>query len=128
MNLIIDTHVLVWYINGDKLLPDKIINLIKNTENKCYVSISSVWEIAIKLSLKKIEIKGGFDIIKFFLYDCDVEILPVTFEHIQQLIKLEYFHRDPFDRIIIAQGLCERLSIVTRDKIFKKYGVKIIWD
>jgi PIN domain nuclease of toxin-antitoxin system len=58
----------------------------------------------------------------------DIEMLPLTFEHLQQLIKLEFHHRDPFDRIIIAQGLIEKMTIVSKDENFSKYNVPLIWD
>ncbi len=127
MDLLLDTHVLLWYITGDKQLPTKIVKVIDSPENKCFVSIMSIWEIVIKLSLDKLEIKGGFDTIENFLSNNDVEILPVTLLHTKQLLKLENHHRDPFDRMIISQALSDKLYIVTKDRIFKKYGIKVLW-
>lgn len=128
MNLLLDTHALIWFINGDKQLPNKSISLIRNIEIKCYLSIASVWEMAIKISLGKLDLNGGFDEISKILLRYNIEILPLTFEHIQQLIKLDFHHRDPFDRIIIAQGLVEKMSIVSKDVNFPKYKIPLIWD
>ena len=88
----------------------------------------SIWEIAIKLSLGKLDLHGGFDEISRILRRYEIELLPITFEHIQTLMSLDYHHRDPFDRIIISQGYVENLSIVTKDENFPKYNIKIVWD
>lgn len=128
MDLLLDTHALIWFINGDKLLPDKSIKLIKNLNTKCFVSIASIWEIAIKISLGKLELNGGFDDIAKIMQRYKIEVLPLTFQHIQQLLNLEFHHRDPFDRIIISQGIVEKLCIVTRDENFSKYQVNITWE
>jgi len=127
MNLLIDTHAFMWFINGDKSLPAKVINLIKNIENKCFISIASIWEIAIKFSLGRLDLEGEFGEISNFLNENDIEIIPITFEHIQTLLRLEYYHRDPFDRIIISQGIYDSLVIVTKDENFKNYNVKLVW-
>ena len=92
-----------------------------------FVSIASIWEIAIKLSLGKLDLHGGFDEISKIMRQYKIELFPITFEHIQKLMTLEFHHRDPFDRIIISQGLVENQEIVSRDKIFDDYGVKRIW-
>lgn len=127
MQLLLDTHVLIWFINGDELLPEKIINDVKNINNDCFISIASIWEIAIKVTLNKLELKSNFNQITGFLTDLNIEILPITFEHIQILNTLEYYHKDPFDRIIISQGIFEQLTIVSKDENFKKYQVMVNW-
>lgn len=86
-----------------------------------------MWEIAIKSSLGKLELKGDFNRIAGFLSDNDIELLPVTFQHLQRLMQLPFYHRDPFDRIIIAQALTESLPIGTKDEFFPSYGVNRIW-
>jgi PIN domain nuclease of toxin-antitoxin system len=128
MNLLLDTHSLIWFINGDDQLPEKSIKLIKNIDNKCFVSIGSIWEIAIKFSLGKLDLNGGFDEISKIMRRYKIELLPIAFEHIQKLITLDFHHRDTFDRIIISQGLVEKLMVVTKDEIFPKYDVKIVWN
>ena len=106
----------------------QIQETIKNIELKCYVSIASIWEIAIKLSLGKLELNGGFNEISEIMKNYDIELLHIAFEHIRKLLDLDFHHRDPFDRIIIAQGLVEKMTIITKDENFSKYGVKILWD
>ena len=128
MDLLLDTHAFLWFITGDKQLPEKIIKLMGNSDNKCFVSIASIWEIVIKLSLNKLEIIGGFETIEDFLDNNDFEILPVDFSHTKALLKLEHHHNDPFDRMIISQAIAEKLVIVSKDRFFKEYKVKVIWS
>ena len=128
MDILLDTHIFMWFMNGDKSLTEAHRNAITNIENKCYFSIASIWEIAIKHSIHKLELASGFDKIQEFMFENDIELLPISFEHIQQLLSLELHHRDPFDRIIIAQGLTEGLIILTRDSNFGKYKVLTLWE
>jgi PIN domain nuclease of toxin-antitoxin system len=127
MDLLLDTHAFIWFLNGDNQLPTTVKNLISDTSNRCYLSIASLWEIAIKSSLGKLELQGNFTQIAGFLNNNDIEVLPITFEHIQRLLQLELHHRDPFDRMIIAQALAENLSLATKDEVFHEYGVPILW-
>jgi len=127
MDLLLDTHSFIWFLNGDEQLPQNLKSSIADTSNKCFLSIASLWEIAIKSSLGKLELKGDFNRIAGFLSDNDIELLPISFEHLQRLIQLPFHHRDPFDRIIIAQALTERLPTATKDEIFPDYGVNCIW-
>jgi len=127
MKLLLDTHIFLWFITADKQIPQKIIELISNLNNKRWISIASIWEIVIKMSLNKLEIKGGFQTIEDFLGNNDVEILPISFNHTKRLLSLPLLHNDPFDRIIIAQSMIENLTIISKDNRFKDYGIKIIW-
>lgn len=127
MQLLLDTHVLIWFINGDAALSSRLQTAIRNIENKCYVSIASIWEIAIKKSLGKLQLNIEFDAIKNLLAKNEIEILPLYFDQIQQLLTLPFHHRDPFDRIIIAQSMSEDLTVATKDDLFKNYDVKVYW-
>ncbi|WP_443937645.1 type II toxin-antitoxin system VapC family toxin [Pedobacter sp. MW01-1-1] len=127
MHFLLDTHAFIWFINGDSSLPKKVIAEIKNLDNRCFLNIASIWEIAIKLKLNKLSFQADFDKILVFLEENQIEILPLTFHHIQMLNKLDFFHRDPFDRIIIAQGISEELTVLTKDENFHLYGGKVFW-
>jgi len=127
MHFLLDTHTFIWFINGDTSLPPDTAGKIKNIENKCFISIASIWEIAIKTSLGKLELRSGFDQIQSFLVENAIEILPLTFPHIQRLNNLDFHHRDPFDRIIIAQSIVERLTVITKDEHFGKYHCEVLW-
>ena len=109
-------------------LPLKARATIKDTDNKCYISIASIWEIAIKMQIGKLNLQSGFDSIQEFLDENQIEILSIEFQHIQQLLKLKFHHRDPFDRIIIAQGLQEKLLVISKDENFSKYKIKLLWN
>ena len=127
MQLLLDTHAFIWFITGDRALPQKAIDAINDTDNKCFFSIASIWEIAIKSSLKRLELQSDFDNIIDFLAENDIEILPINFEHLQKVITLEFHHRDPFDRLIVAQGLVENMTIITKDEYFPSYTDKLLW-
>ncbi|MCB9263104.1 MAG: type II toxin-antitoxin system VapC family toxin [Flavobacteriales bacterium] len=128
MNYLLDTHALIWFLNGDNQLPTKSKNIIKKLDNKCYVSIASIWEIAIKISLNKLYLNGGFGEIAKIITKYDFELLPITIEHIAGIIDLDFYHRDPFDRIIVAQGIIENIPIITKDENFEKYDVEVVWS
>ena len=127
MEFLLDTHGLIWFINGDKQLPNNAKKLIKDIHNKCYVSVATIWEIAIKISLNKLDLNGGFSEISRIIVKYDFELLPISIEHIAEIINLDFHHRDPFDRIIIAQGKVENIPVVTKDKIFERYQIDTIW-
>jgi len=127
MQLLLDTHTFIWFINGDSSLPNKIIDEIKNLKNQCFISIVSIWEIAIKCKLNKLSLNADFNRILDFLDQNQIEILPISFDHIIKLNELDFYHRDPFDRILIAQGIAENLTILTKDQNFSFYKVKALW-
>ena len=124
MQLLLDTHTFIWFINGDSSLPKKIVNEIKNLNNQCLISIASIWKIAIKSKLNKLSLSADFDKILDFLDQNQIEILPISFDHIIKLNELDFYHRDPFDRIIIAPGITENLTILTKDQNFNFYKLK----
>ena len=127
MNFLIDTHVLIWFITDNTNLPQEIKAQIENTDNKCYCSIASIWEMAIKHSIGKLELNLDLREIIKITESSLIEILPVTIEHILQTSILPFHHRDPFDRLLIAQAQTENLTLVTKDAAFSAYGVKITW-
>lgn len=127
MRYLLDTHTLLWFLQDDPQLPEKVGNEITNIENSCYVSIASLWEIAIKINLGKLNIKFPFVKFASYLADNDIEVLQIGFDHLIQVATLDLHHRDPFDRIIIAQGLVENLTIITKDEHFPSYTDRILW-
>jgi len=109
MRYLLDTHTLLWFLQDDPQLPAKVGNEITNVENSCCVSIASLWEIAIKINLGKLTIKFPFVKFASYLADNDIEVLQIGFDHLIQVATLDLHHRNPFDSIIIAQGLVENL-------------------
>ena len=126
MQLLLDTHILIWFINGESQLPEEAKKHIKNLNNQCYISMASIWEIAIKSALGKLQLNISFDTLKTLLIHNNIAILPINFEHIQQLLKLPIYHSNPFDRLIIAQAIDEDITIVTKDSKFELYDVSVL--
>ena len=124
---LIDTHVLVWYLDGNKRLSGEVRDLINDDDNSVAVSIASIWELAIKLSLKKIETKISLPDIEAYIIEREFTMLNISFKHLNALSALLIHHRDPFDRLLIAQALTEDLTIISADKEFQAYPVPVIW-
>jgi len=128
MNLLLDTHAFLWFIKNDASLSLRARGLIEETENKRLLSIVSLWEIAIKASLGKIVLKLPFDaLMPRQLQENDIDLLPIALPHLGLVERLPFHHRDPFDRLIIAQSLVENLPLVSIDSQFDKYGVQRLW-
>jgi PIN domain nuclease of toxin-antitoxin system len=127
MDLLLDTHSLIWFLNGDEKISDKAKSLIEDPANSKIVSIASIWEIAIKISLDKLRFPKGFKHLLNMIEDNGFEILPITFEHAVELSTLEFIHRDPFDRLLVAQCIADNLVIVTKDDNINKYNIQTIW-
>lgn len=127
MDYLLDTHTFLWFINGSEELSDKAKSAIENIKNTKFISIASFWEIAIKTSLGKLKLDIPFQELKFLAINNGFEILPLTFEHTNRLVNLDFHHKDPFDRLIIAQAITDKLTIIGKDGNFAPYSVKIIW-
>ncbi len=128
MNYLLDTHVLLWFINGDASLSKNAKAIIKNFDNNCFISIASIWEIGIKISLNKLQIDFDFKDLATFLTDNKIEILDININHIEVLSTLPFLHRDPFDRILIAQCMVEKIALLTKDDAINLYKtIEIIW-
>lgn len=127
MNYILDTHTLIWFMEGDVFLSTNAKRAIEDERNTKYVSIASLWEIAIKISLGKLLLKKPLEEFLNNLSQININILPLKFSHFVRISKLEFIHKDPFDRIIICQSLEENLSIIGKDQNFPAYGVNLFW-
>jgi PIN domain nuclease of toxin-antitoxin system len=127
MKILLDTHAFIWFVEDTSELTDYVKRIIEKPTNEIYLSIASIWEMAIKMQLKKLDIDKTIEEIIDLATSNGFELLPILPEHIIRLSTLDFHHRDPFDRIIIAQGLVEKQEIVSRDKVFDDYGVKRIW-
>ncbi len=118
MRYLLDTHVFIWWMEKNKRLPDKLMNLINDPQNEVYLSVVNVWEIVIKNAKGKLkspkDIKGGIQKSSFVL-------LPIDINHVLEVEKLPDIHKDPFDRILIAQAKVENLTLITSDEKIWKY-------
>ena len=121
MNLLLDTHALLWWVGGERLSPEAAA-AISDPENLVCVSAASVWEIGIKQALGKLTVAGDLDTI---LAE-DFEPVPITFDDARRSAELPPHHRDPFDRMLVAQSLARELTLVSRDPRMDPYGVSIL--
>jgi len=128
MRILIDTQAFIWFVEDDKQLPEEIKTKLEDLDNSIIISIASLWEMTIKMSLGKLHLGCNIQEMIDKVYQNGFEVLPILPDHIIKLSKLDYFHRDPFDRIIISQGLSENMVIVSSDKAFDEYGVKRAWN
>lgn len=128
MNLLLDTHTLIWFLNGNETdLSTKAKQLITDPANVSYISIASLWEMAIKIRLSSLSFDPGYDNLLALLDQNGFELLPVTFQHTRRLLTLPMHHRDPFDRLLIAQSIIESLLFVTADAHIHQYEVDWVW-
>lgn len=124
---LLDTHTLIWFINGDPELSRTARAAIEADNTINFVSIASLWEMAIKISLGKLELKTPFNQVARQIAENGFEVLPITFEDTLTLSTLPFHHRDPFDRIIIVQSFNNGLTLVSRDKNFELYKADVLW-
>jgi PIN domain nuclease of toxin-antitoxin system len=127
MRYLIDTHVIIWLAINSSELPEGIKELIGNPENDIYICSVSLWEIAIKMNLGKLDLKLPLDKLLNDIKTCGFNVLHVKDEYLCNLLTLPYIHKDPFDRLIIATALREGLTIITIDENIQKYDVPWIW-
>ena len=128
MRAILDTSAFLWFIGGNKKLSNEARKFIESFENELVMSVASLWETAIKISIGKLEFYKCFEVlISEKIEENEIDILQINLKHLSEMMKLPFHHRDPFDRLIIAQGISERIPIITCDYAFKIYPVDIIW-
>jgi PIN domain nuclease of toxin-antitoxin system len=128
MSYLLDTHAFLWFINDDPALSATAKALIEDPENTIYLSVASIWEMAIKISLGKLDIPSPFtDFIDDQLRENTIALLDIKTTHAGVVATLPFHHRDPFDRLIIAQSKSENIPLIGRDAIFETYGVKHHW-
>jgi PIN domain nuclease of toxin-antitoxin system len=121
MNILIDTHILLWYIIGDKRISSETKSIVENNSNTILLSNASLWEIAIKVSIGKLKLKVGLLELRSFLDEKRIFILEFDFYDLELLQTLPFHHQDPFDRLIIAQAKTKNLEILTDDEQVKRY-------
>jgi len=128
MNYLLDTHTLLWIVTDDNQLSSKAMKIFLDEKNEIFISIASLWEIAIKVSLDRLEL--GQPLSDFYykhIVGNRISLLEIKVEHLAVLENLEYHHRDPFDRLIVCQSFVEEIPVLSSDKTFSKYPIKRIW-
>lgn len=128
MRVILDTHAFLWWITDDSRLPASAREVIAGAGNDLFLSAASGWEIAIKARLGRLEVAGDLTrLIPEHMTRNAIQSLPVSMSHALSVQDLPDIHRDPFDRILVAQGLLEQMPILTQDENIAKYEVQVIW-
>jgi PIN domain nuclease of toxin-antitoxin system len=128
MKVLIDTHVLIWWTSDSQKLSSRVLNLLSDQNTEAMLSVVSIWEMQIKVSLGKLQLKVNLPkLIEDEVNHNRIQLLQLDISHIYALNNLEPHHRDPFDRLLIAQSINEELEIVSIDEKFDAYGVQRFW-
>jgi PIN domain nuclease of toxin-antitoxin system len=128
MKLLLDSHSFLWFCEGSPSLSPAAQTAIEDSRNEVWVSHATAWELAIKISLKKLDLKVPYEeLFPGAVVANGFGILNPDFRHYLELLSLPLHHRDPFDRLLIAQAKCDRLTLVSCDPKFAGYGVPVLW-
>ncbi|ADI14978.1 type II toxin-antitoxin system VapC family toxin [Truepera radiovictrix] len=130
MRVLLDTHTFLWYVGGDAALSKTCYELIESLENTIFVSAASLWEIAIKVSLGKLTVHEGHtigELVEIGVYANRFELLGIAPKHLDGVRTLPFYHKDPFDRLLVAQALSDDLTLLSRDGGLGAYGVSVLW-
>lgn len=127
MNLLLDTHALIWFFERDPQLSKNAKNLIEDPANQNFFSVASIWEMIIKQGIGKLELSKPVVEITRHIQRNGIEILGISSDHALKVGELEMHHKDPFDRLIIAQSICLNFTLISKDEIFDRYPGKRFW-
>jgi PIN domain nuclease of toxin-antitoxin system len=128
MNYLLDTHTFIWFVQDEPELSPRAKELIESPDTECFLSLASIWEISIKVSTGKLNLQEPLgEFLREQLVLNVIDVLPITFEHVTKVRELPFHHRDPFDRLIIAQSLLENLPVIGKDEWFDRYGLTRYW-
>ena len=127
MRALLDTHAFLWWFEDDRRLSVRAREAIADATDG-YLSVASCWEMAIKVSRNKLTLAKPIErLVPEQLGLNGFQLLPIDLDDVARVATLPFHHRDPFDRLLVAQALDERLTLVSADPVFKKYGVKRVW-
>jgi PIN domain nuclease of toxin-antitoxin system len=128
MKLLLDTNVFIWLNDAPHRLREQVMTVVANPDNDLFLSLTSIWEIQIKIQLGKLQLNDALpDILRTQQVENNLQILTINLNHIWSLENLPYHHRDPFDRLLIAQAQTEGMTLVSADGIFDLYDVDLLW-
>jgi len=126
VRLLLDTHVLLWWLAEPERLPDEVVEAIRDTDNQVFLSTASVWEMAIKSSLGKLDLGTSLPaLVSDVTAKQKFEELPIAHPHAVLVAEFPQHHRDPFDRILVAQAIVEGLTLVTADQAVMQYDADL---
>ena len=127
MRVLLDTHAFLWFMAGDARLSQKAREAMSDENAELFLSAASVWEMAIKAALGRLQLPLPVaDYVAEKIHD-GFQVMPIDWVHAAAVQKLPFHHRDPFDRLIIAQAQVEKLPLVSGDRLFRKYDIQLVW-
>lgn len=127
MNLLLDTHIFLWFINDNPQLSNHLKDLIEDQKNSIYLSLASLWEMSIKYNLGKLRLDSSYEeFIEKEIVRTRLILLNINLNHLKINANLAFHHRDPFDRLIIAQSIAENIPVISLDSAFSQYSITII--
>jgi len=127
MKYLLDTHALIWYFEDSSDMSIEVANLIDDPIYKKFISVTSLWEIAIKSNIGKLNMRLSFNELLDVIESSELSILPVENDHLKGLSKLPFIHKDPFDRLLISTAIAEKMKFITIDENIQKYDVPWVW-
>lgn len=128
MKLLLDTHAFLWLITDDGRLSQNARQIFMSSENKLFFSLASLWEICIKISLGKLSLKTGWlHTIQKEMELNTIQWLPIDMAHCAEVAQMPFHHRDPFDRMLIAQAMVEDMRVLSRDQRLSDYAIERVW-
>ncbi|WRH65442.1 MAG: type II toxin-antitoxin system VapC family toxin [Planktothrix sp. GU0601_MAG3] len=127
MNILLDTHTFLWYFQDSEELSYKAAEILEDPNNTLCLSIASLWEMSIKINLGKLRLQNSFSELEGVLQQLKIEVLSITFSDTECYLNLPLHHRDPFDRILVAQAINHSLILISRDSAFDYYPIQRIW-
>ena len=128
MKLLLDTHTFIWWDCDPLRLSPQVLNMCQDQENVLLISVASLWEMQIKLQLGRLKLNTPLaELVSGQQKINKIEVLVIKLEHILALGKLPSHHKDPFDRLLIAQADIEEAVLVSKDPIFREYDVRVLW-
>ncbi|MGB5960604.1 MAG: type II toxin-antitoxin system VapC family toxin [Coleofasciculaceae cyanobacterium] len=128
MRFLLDTHTFLWFIEGNLNLSNTAKKLIEDEGNQRFLSIASLWEISIKINIGKLGIGMKLtELVAQQVYGNAIDLLEIKPGHLDKLTEMPFHHKDPFDRLIIAQSIVENMAVVSKDGAFESYSVRLLW-
>jgi PIN domain nuclease of toxin-antitoxin system len=127
MKLLLDTHIILWFVNDDPRLNDRLKDLIEDQNNTIYLSLASLWEMSIKYNLGKLKFESSYqEFVDTEIIQSCLNLLDIKVSHLYVNADLPLYHKDPFDRLIIAQSIAENIPLISADAVFSQYPATII--
>ncbi|MBX7158545.1 MAG: type II toxin-antitoxin system VapC family toxin [Verrucomicrobiae bacterium] len=127
MDILIDTHVLIWFAEKHSNLTPKVQRWLENADNKVFLSVASLWEMAIKVNISRLKLLVPFETMVEQLPQMGFELMPIELKHVTRFSSLPLHHSDSFDRMLVAQAMEEKLNLVSSDRSLSRYGIKVMW-